>query len=295
MQRPRNIYMAEAFCNENANGDLYHPDKDFKMVVDFAKKHFVKDFYVGITDKNYEGYFQYFNGSVFPKHLQSLWKTGQPNNAIPTLNQICEPDGEDFVLARKGKLEDVRGILKYPFMCEHSVDQSTSPSLFDICTACRTFVGVFNVNFNPLTVTHLINLYCEKNSDLLKKYIGNICSAVSNFGYEIVNSLNNDYFIDYEICNIFQNCNFDDSVNGTVTCNVCKHLILQVKDAVLHSHDSNPVTKELPIFEKVLPYICETIGFDCTKLNFIALLKRFFTHQLDEDFIESFCVAFEQC
>ena len=287
--------MAKAFCQENGNGYLYNPDESFKKVVEFANIHFVEDFYVGITDDVHEDYFQYFNGTKFPNHLRHFWKTGEPNNYIPMMNRICESDGEDYVIARRGKLEDVRGLLKFPFICQNSVLQNNITSLLDICTACRTFVWAFNLKFNPLTITHLMNTYCEKNSDFLQKYVGNICGAVSNFGFELIQSLNDTYVISNEICHLFQNCNQTQSANNIELCNSCKFLVKQVKIAVLQTHDSNPITKQLPILQKLLPYICKTFGFDCSKLNFLALLKRFFSQQLDEDTIHSLCIAFEQC
>ena len=95
--KPRNVHEAKKFCLEKASGSLYQPKMDYAEVVDFAAKHDILSFYIGISDEQSENTFQYDDGEVVPKS-NSKWHPGQPDNFIPELNRFCEPDGEDSVI-----------------------------------------------------------------------------------------------------------------------------------------------------------------------------------------------------
>ena len=294
VQKARNAFEAKSFCQQN-NGALYHPDHSYSKVVGFAKKHNVNDFYVGLSDEKVENQFHFSNGSAFPKSFHHLWASGQPNNYIPAFSKMCESGGEDHVISRNGKLHDFKGDVKFPFMCELVHVKSDNSSSLQLCTACLIFVQIVNTEFDPYSLHTFFESMCKEHENFLQNLIGKICDPISTFFMEVINLLKNKYFVSNKVCNLFQSCNLTEETLPNDKCSACKFLINQVKLAVFEENESSTISKKMPSLQNVLPYFCQTFGFNCKSLNLLTVLRRFFINQFDESRQEMFCIAFQQC
>ena len=86
IQKVRNIFEAKSFCKLNG-AKMYEPRNmaNYKIIKDFAAKHHLDTFWVGVSDHVTEGNFQLLNGDPLAKEFSVCWANGQPDSYIPLI------------------------------------------------------------------------------------------------------------------------------------------------------------------------------------------------------------------
>ena len=294
IKQPRNIHDARKFCHEKADGTLFMAKKYYKEVSQFASRHDVFSFYLGISDQETEGVFKYQDGNLVPDS-KTKWYSGQPDNFIPKLSRYCENEGEDFTLSKGSSWFDVRGNhLLYPFVCEYEIPKDELP-VDEVCSGCLAFVGLLNAKFTPNQITPFFNAECKSRASLLLEDFDNVCNSAGTFLIHFMKAIQQEYLLNFEICNIFQNCNLSKKLSPKGKCSNCKFILDQLKLVIIDLNKSQNLKKNSAFLKIALQFACEGLNIQCDDFNFISIMKKVSTHYLTERNIHQVCVALNQC
>ena len=293
IKQPRNVHDARKFCHEKAGGSLYMPKYHYSEVTEFAAKHDIFSFYMGVNDEETEDLFKYEDGEIVVDN-KAKWHLGQPDNFIPKMSRICEGNGQDYIISKRGFWEDVNGKSLQPFICSHVIPEDDLP-VNQVCSGCYAFVGLLNAKFTPNHILPYFNPECKSKASLLIADSDNVCSAAGTFLIHFMTAIQQEYLLNFEICNIFQNCNLSQKLSPKGKCSNCKFILDQLKLVIIDLNKSQTLKKNSLFLKIALQFACESLNIQCDDFNYISIMKTVTTHYLTERNIHQLCVALNQC
>ena len=293
IEKPRNVFAARKFCQEEGNGKLYQPKQEYLEIARFAEKYFVYSFYMGVSDEETENIFKYGDGTLVPNSY-SHWYEGQPDNFVPDLNRFCDNEDQDHIISNNSKWYDTIGFRYFPFICETEVEHESSP-MNDVCAACHVFISIMNINFTPDIVLPFFNNLCQEKLPMILDAYDNVCVAGGNLVNHLVGAIQNQYLLNYQICNIFQNCNISEEYEVNDKCSNCKFILQQSKNAIMHLNKNQaPKYTSLPM-QLALQYLCQALNLDCNDTNFLSILKKVSAYYFTKEHVAEICTILSQC
>ena len=313
---PQNAQNAKKFCQLYlSNGKLYHLEHNWKNVVEFASTNGINTFYISLNDNTEENKFIYGNGSQFPEEFSHLWNQGEPDNYIPPTHHFCEGtpivsflfhfyfsitvfyiigSGEDNIIFKNGKLSDVNGYRKFPYICQYDQNYIINEEL-PICFNCSEFIEYLNINslipkfiihFHVLCKNELLNIF-EAKATLM-------CNIVGEFLHKSLDFINMKFFESNEFCKYLSinNCTLKVIDN----CIKCKTLASQFKRKTQDIQLNHYIGKYLPYLTNFLLFLCTELSIDCKHMNMQQAIQDMMFSQLENnEFSSIICSSIDMC
>ena len=206
-------------------------------------------------------------------------------------------DGEDHIVLNNGKLSDVRGFRKFPFLCQFNYPPIPTDNYE--CPPCEDFIDTLPINSIIVTILQNGLKFCKNQ---LANFFGTkaplMCDMLSEFlskGFEKVE----EKFIDsYEICKLpfLKHCNLVPMNTTNDNCIRCKHYATQLKKMSFGISLDQHIGKYLPYVTHFITYLCSELSVDCKNLNFNEIITGLFLFKAEENnFPSTLCSSIGLC
>ena len=245
---PKNIYHAELFC-ETYGGSLYFPEEHFNEIRAFTKSHIIDKFYVAL--KLTENGLTHLDNTPFPEEICISHKQS---------NSFCS---DDHVIFDRHFFSAVTGSQMYPFLCQFDSNNGNATNCTNCnCIPCETIldtidvtpmIGKMSQKFDDFCISHLLPSNSNNNFGT--------CSRTTKNLYEVLEKLQKEYFEEYGLCKLNQDC---EQILPETDCFKCKYVLKQMKHMFFPNQEAMPDNQYIPI----LNFIFGDIIIDYQDFNF---------------------------
>ena len=206
--------------------------------------------------------------------------------------------GEDNTVFKNGKISDINGNRKFPYMCQYNQNLIINEEL-PICFNCSEVIDYLNVD--SLIARFIIHFYDICQTEFLNIFQDQatlMCNIVAEFLRKSLDSIRMKFFESNEICKLlnFNNCTLELSEMEIDNCIKCKSLASQFRKKTQDIQLNQYIGKYLPYFTNFLLFLCTELSIDCKNMNMQQVIHDIMFSQMeDNEFSSMICSVLDMC
>ena len=192
-------------------------------------------------------------------------------------------DGEDYVIMQDGKLSDVRGFRRFPFICQFHYPPIANETL--ACPSCKEFINSLPKSSMKLTIFQKFHKICESQLITFFSSKGtNMCSMLSKVLKQAIAVFEEKFIDTNDICelSVFKHCNLTPIQAGNNNCVRCKLIAEKLKKLSFGVILNQYLGNYLPYISFIITKLCSKNAY-CSSLDITKVIQRLILFETKED------------